>query len=60
MSINCKFIILLLVLQGSSLIGQGTYQFQPDIEARAVKRLHQGQLLFKDLNKNNVLDDYED
>lgn len=55
-----KFIVLLLVLNASSLLGQGTYQFQPNIEARTVNILHQDQFEFKDLNKNDKLDIYED
>ncbi|NND07459.1 MAG: glycoside hydrolase family 3 protein [Saprospiraceae bacterium] len=55
-----KLIIVLLVLKVTSSMGQGTYKFQPDIEVRAVDLLHQDQLKFKDLNKNNKLDVYED
>ncbi|WP_162344087.1 glycoside hydrolase family 3 protein [Cyclobacterium salsum] len=49
--------VLLLCIQGHA---QGTYTHQPAIESRAVDLLHEGQLTFKDLNKNNRLDAYED
>jgi len=39
---------------------QGTYTQQPDLEGRAVDLLREGQLTFKDLNKNKQLDAYED
>ncbi|MEZ5044786.1 MAG: glycoside hydrolase family 3 N-terminal domain-containing protein [Saprospiraceae bacterium] len=54
------FIVFLSLLQVSSILAQGTYLFQPPIEARAVELLHDGQLTFKDLNKNKQLDLYED
>lgn len=56
----CRLITLILVINGSNLMAQGTYSFQPDIEARAVDILHVDQLEFKDLNKNGKLDMYED
>ncbi|MEK6479984.1 glycoside hydrolase family 3 N-terminal domain-containing protein [Catalinimonas sp. 4WD22] len=52
--------ILLLVICYSNAIAQGTYEFQPAIEARTVEILHVDQLEFKDLNKNGKLDAYED
>lgn len=52
--------IALLFLGASPAFAQGTYTHQPPIEARAVDLLHQNQLLFKDLNKNQKLDSYED
>lgn len=44
----------------SNLTAQGTYKFQPRIEGKSVKILHQENAGFKDLNKNNKLDIYED
>lgn len=41
-------------------MGQGTYQFQPKIEAQVVDIINQNQFEFKDLNKNKRLDVYED
>jgi beta-glucosidase len=41
-------------------LGPGTYSSQPDLESRAVASLIVNQLRFKDLNKNNTLDRYED
>jgi len=55
-----RFIVLLLVLTANTVIAQGTYQFQPDIERRSVELLREGQFTFKDLNKNGKLDVYED
>ena len=53
-------IILLLFVGFGSLEAQGTYEYQPDLGARAVHLLHDGQFQFKDLNKNGRLDAYED
>ncbi|NND31014.1 MAG: glycoside hydrolase family 3 protein, partial [Saprospiraceae bacterium] len=39
---------------------QGTYELQPTLEARAVTLLEVDRLSFKDLNKNQKLDIYED
>ncbi|MCG6187259.1 glycoside hydrolase family 3 protein [Maribellus maritimus] len=58
---NISILILLFILSNSSiLLAQGTYSFQPNIEARAVNLLHEDKLEFKDLNKNGKLDVYED
>lgn len=51
---------ILLMLFASATLAQGTYTTQPVIEARAVATLTVNQLRFKDLNKNNTLDRYED
>jgi beta-glucosidase len=51
--------VIIVLLTGTAL-AQGTYKFQPSIEARAVNILHENQLTFKDLNKNKKLDIYED
>jgi len=50
---------LVLLLCGKSW-AQGTYTSQPVIEARAAIVLVVNQQHFKDLNKNNTLDPYED
>lgn len=56
-----QFILLLLfVLEAGATLAQGTYEFQPNLEARSIKLLHVDQLQFKDLNKNGELDAYED
>ena len=52
--------IVLFFLGASHALAQGTYTLQPPIEARAVNLLHEKQALFKDLNKNQRLDIYED
>jgi beta-glucosidase len=52
-------IILTLLLAGK-IIAQKSNQYQPAIENRAVNLLHEKQFHFKDLNKNNILDVYED
>jgi beta-glucosidase len=52
--------IFLLFLFVSSTHAQGTYTYQPLLEGRAVELLHENQLTFKDLNKNQKLDIYED
>lgn len=54
-----KSILLLFWLPLTSW-AQGTYTTQPVIETRATSILVVNQLRFKDLNKNNVLDRYED
>ena len=51
--------ILLLFVSGQ-LLAQGKYANQPDLENRATDLLHENQLRFKDLNKNQKLDPYED
>ena len=53
-------VALLLFFIATTSMGQGTYQFQPKIEARSVEIINQNQQEFKDLNKNNKLDVYED
>lgn len=52
--------LILLILKAGTVAAQGTYKFQPDLEARSVKLLQVDQLRFKDLNKNGKLDAYED
>lgn len=52
-------VLVLLILSGNTL-AQGTYTFQPPLEGRVVDLLHDNQFIFKDLNKNNKLDPYED
>lgn len=52
--------IFLLILFTPNAIAQGTYTYQPLIENRAVDLMHDNQLIFKDLNKNQKLDVYED
>lgn len=52
-------IILTLLLAGK-IIAQKGNTYQPVIEHRAVNILHDKQFHFKDLNKNNSLDVYED
>lgn len=53
-------ITLSLFLGLSLLSAQGTYDFQPTIESRSIARIHQDNLIFKDLNKNHIIDTYED
>ena len=53
-----KFVVLLFSC--STAWAQGTYTSQPVIEARSINVLVANQLRFKDLNKNNTLDRYED
>ncbi|PRY84086.1 glycoside hydrolase family 3 protein [Mongoliibacter ruber] len=60
MSITYRLVIFLFLLHSSTLMAQGSYKFQPDIEVRAADLLYEGQYKFKDLNKNNKLDAYED
>lgn len=57
---NTFFIVLFLLLLSGITFAQGTYTFQPSIEGRVVDLLHDNLLIFKDLNKNNKLDPYED
>jgi beta-glucosidase len=52
--------ISLFVLLSSISLAQGTYKNQPDISARSLSILHVNNLRFRDLNKNQVLDPYED
>lgn len=60
MNIFSRMTILLLALMPTLSLGQGTYQSQPDIEARSAEILNIDGLEFKDLNKNGKLDIYED
>lgn len=53
-------VALLLFFIATTSMGQGTYQFQPKIEARSVEIINQNEQEFKDLNKNHKLDVYED
>lgn len=55
-----KSIMLLALLPSYFSWAQGTYTSQPIIEARAASVLVVNHLRFKDLNKNNALDRYED
>ncbi len=55
-----RLIILMLLVKSSALTAQGTYSYQPVIEARAADIIYADQLMFKDLNKNGKLDIYED
>ncbi|MBK5278081.1 MAG: glycoside hydrolase family 3 C-terminal domain-containing protein [Bacteroidia bacterium] len=55
-----KFTIILFLLPCAATLAQGTYPSQPVIEGRAVNVMVVNQLRFKDLNKNNSLDRYED
>jgi beta-glucosidase len=57
MKIRFLLVILFVYVQA---FAQGSYSHQPRIESRAVAELHEGHLIFKDLNKNNRLDPYED
>ncbi|SIN82615.1 glycoside hydrolase family 3 protein [Algoriphagus halophilus] len=57
---NTFYIVLVLLLISRNTLAQGTYTFQPPIEGRVVDLLHDNQFIFKDLNKNNKLDPYED
>jgi beta-glucosidase len=52
--------VFLSLITGVAALAQGTYTTQPVIESRAVNTLVANQLHFKDLNKNNKLDRYED
>jgi len=51
---------LLILFEAYSSIAQGTYKSQPDISAKSLSILQIDDLRFKDLNKNNSLDVYED
>ena len=55
-----KFVAFVLLLPYATMWAQGTYSAQPVIETRAGSMLVVNQLRFKDLNKNNTLDRYED
>ncbi|WP_296701901.1 glycoside hydrolase family 3 N-terminal domain-containing protein [Algoriphagus sp.] len=55
-----KLAVLFLLISVTNVIAQGTYPYQPKIEARSISLIQQDQLQFKDLNKNNKLDVYED
>jgi beta-glucosidase len=52
--------ITLLFVCFSNTTAQQSQTHQPPLEARAASLLHQNQLQFKDLNKNQKLDIYED
>ena len=51
---------LVIVLCCQSGLTQGSYVNQPALDARAVTIIHADGLIFKDLNKNNTLEVYED
>lgn len=55
-----KLAAFLFLLPSAATWAQGTYTSQPVIETRALNMLEVNQLHFKDLNKNNRLDRYED
>ena len=55
-----KSVVFLLLVPSCHSWAQGTYSSQPVIETRAASVLVVNQLRFKDLNKNNILDRYED
>lgn len=55
-----RLAILYLMLMSSMAYAQGIVPSPPNIEARSVGILFEDQLKFKDLNKNNQLDVYED
>ncbi len=52
--------LLLMTAFATVAQAQGTYDFQPELDARVSKILHHDELRFKDLNKNGKLDVYED
>ena len=54
------YIICAMVAYNSFLSGQGTYTSQPQLQSRSLELIHQANFSFKDLNKNNKLDVYED
>lgn len=56
------FNVLLCLTVGtfSNLFAQGTYDFQPTIEARSIDLINDSGFHFKDLNRNQRLDIYED
>ncbi len=60
MNNSFRIILLFLVLYAGTSAAQGTYEHQPALEARMADLLFEGQLQFKDLNKNGQLDAYED
>ncbi|MFK7923471.1 MAG: glycoside hydrolase family 3 N-terminal domain-containing protein [Bacteroidia bacterium] len=55
-----RLILLLLVIVGARPLGPEAVTFQTVLEARAVDLLYEDELAFKDLNKNQKLDVYED
>ena len=55
-----KSLMFLALVPSYNSWAQGTYSSQPVIETRAASVLVVNHLRFKDLNKNNVLDRYED
>jgi len=52
--------IILFIFFGCNVFAQKSSPQQPLIEHRAVNLLHEKQFIFKDLNKNQKLDVYED
>src|SRR6187455_1835266 len=55
-----KLATFLFLISSATTWAQGTYTIQPVIETRVLNVLVANQLHFKDLNKNNRLDRYED
>ncbi len=53
-------LIILTLFISTITWSQGSYTFQPQIDARMTELLHQDGMVFKDLNKNGKLDIYED
>lgn len=60
MTTSFRFLAMPLAFIAFNLYGQGTYKFQPDLDARAAGILHEQNVKFKDLNKNGKPDIYED
>ena len=52
--------IIILIFFAGTLMAQKSYPKQPVIENRGVNLLYEKQFIFKDLNKNQKLDVYED
>jgi beta-glucosidase len=55
-----KIFLLFLLMPPCILLGQGTYKSQPEVVAKRASRIWVNNLQFKDLNKNDKLDAYED
>jgi beta-glucosidase len=60
---SSKFFISLfglISMLSTGVLAQGTYKFQPVLDARSVEIMYHEGLQFKDLNKNGRVDIYED
>jgi beta-glucosidase len=56
-----RFILSMLALLETCLaFAQGSYKIQPELSARSLNIIYVNDLRFKDLNKNQILDPYED